>query len=290
MHAPAATPAADTIGEIQQHARAGAVAASPWIEGLGRFGYAAKGTVYLIVGGLAVEAALGQGGATTDQRGALAQIAAAPFGASLLVVMVVGLVGYALWKVALGLLDAEHHGSDPKGLAARAVSLLVGGVYAGLAYSALRIAMGDGGGKGSTQQTQDWTAWLLGQPLGPWLVGLVGLVVAGNGLLQFRRAFFTDICDEMDAGSISPSSQTAVKRLGMAGYAARGVAFLTIGGLLVVAATHRNPSEAQGLDGALATLASQPFGPYVLAIVAAGLAAYGIFALMEARYRRMVIA
>src|SRR3954471_10301238 len=99
MHAPATTPSAGTVAEIEQEARAGAIAASPWIEGLGRFGYAAKGTVYLIVGGLAVEAVLGQGGGTTDQPGALAQIGSAPFGKVLLAVMVAGLLGYALWKV-----------------------------------------------------------------------------------------------------------------------------------------------------------------------------------------------
>jgi hypothetical protein len=80
-----------------------------------------------------------------------------------------------------------------------------------------------------------------------------------------------------------------VIRTGQAGYAARGVAFAMIGGCLVAAAVHANPGEAQGLDGALATLAGQPFGPYMLGLVAAGLAAYGLFALAEARYRRMVI-
>src|SRR4051794_19014485 len=169
MHAPATVPSSGTIDEIEQQARAGAVAASPWIEGLGRFGYAAKGTVYLIVGGLAVQAALGQGGTTTDQPGALAQIASAPFGKVLLAVMVVGLLGYALWKVAVCVLDVDHKGSDAKGLLSRSVNLGVAGVYAGLAYSALRIAMGDGGVQGSTEKTQDWTAWLLSQPFGPWL-------------------------------------------------------------------------------------------------------------------------
>jgi len=199
--------------------------------------------------------------------------------------MVVGLLGYALWKVAVCVLDVDHKGSDAKGLLSRSVNLGVAGVYAGLAYSALRIAMGDGGVQGSTEKTQDWTAWLLSQPFGPWLVGLVGLLVIGNGLFQLWRALRSDICKELNCGG----SRTTVERLGRAGYAARGVAFLTIGGLLIVAATYRDPSQAQGLDGALATLASQPFGPYLLGLVAAGLAAFGIFALIEARYRRMVI-
>jgi hypothetical protein len=289
MHAPAAAPSAGTVDEIEQRAREGAVAASPWIEGLGRFGYAAKGVVYLIVGSLAVQAALGQGGTTTDQRGALAHIASAPFGRSLLVIMAVGLVGYAIWKAVVGLLDTERHGSELKGLLTRAVTIGVGLIYLGLAYSATRIAMGDGNVRGSSQQTQDWTAWLMGQAFGTWLVGLVGLMVIANGLFQLYRAVKTDLCKELNCGEMGSEGRAWVERVGRAGYGARGIAFLTIGGLLIVAAMHRNPGEAQGLDGALATLASQAFGPYILGLVAVGLAAYGIFALIEARYRVMVI-
>jgi hypothetical protein len=289
MHAPAATRSAGTVDELGQAAREGAVAASPWIEGLGRFGYAAKGLVYLIIGGLAAQAALGHGGTTTDQRGALAHIASAPFGRSLLVVMAVGLVGYAIWKAVVGILDTERHGSEMKGLGVRAISVGVGLVYAGLAYSAMRIAMGDGNVRGSSQQTQDWTAWLMGQTFGTWLVMLAGLVVIGNGLFQLYRAVRTDLCKDLNCGEMGIDGRTWIERIGRAGYGARGVAFLTIGGLLIVAAIDHNPSEAQGLDGALATLASQPFGPYLLGLVAIGLAAYGVFALVEARYRRMVV-
>jgi hypothetical protein len=290
MHAPAATPGHGFVDDVERRARGGAAAASPWIEGLGRFGYAAKGIVYLIVGGLAVQAALGEeGGTTTDQSGALGHVAAAPFGRSLLVVIAVGLVGYALWKLALGILDTEDKGSDWKALLTRAMNVGVGFIYGGLAFTALRIAMGDGNVQGSSQQTQDWTARLMNQPFGTWLVILGGLLVIGNGLFQMYRAVKTDLCEDLDCGEMSQNQQTWVERIGRAGYAARGVAFVTIGALLVAAALHHNPSEAQGLDGALATLASQPFGPYILLLVAAGLAAYGLYALVEARYRRMVV-
>jgi len=289
MHAPAATPDQGFVEDLERRARGGAVAASPWIEGLGRFGYAAKGLVYLIVGGLAVQAALGQGGGTTDQSGALGHVAAAPFGKSLLVVIAIGLVGYALWKMVVGILDTEHRGSEWKGLLTRAVDAAVGFVYLGLAYTALRIAMGDGNVQGSSQQTQDWTARLMSQPFGTWLVVLVGLVVIGNGLFQLFRAYKGGLCEKLDCGDMSQGQEAWFERIGRAGYAARGIAFMTIGGLLIAAGMHNNPSEAQGLDGALATLASQPFGPYILLVVAAGLAAYGMYALIEARYRRMVV-
>jgi hypothetical protein len=289
MHAPAATPGHGAVHEIEQQAREGAIAASPWIEGLGRFGYAAKGIVYLIVGGLALQAVLGRGGTTTDQQGALAHIAAAPFGRSLLVVIAVGLVGYALWKMVSGILDTERKGTEWKGLLTRVVYVGVGLLYLGLAYSALRIAMGDSNVQGSSQQTQDWTTWLMSQTFGTWLVIGAGLLVVGNGLFQLYRALKSDLCDQLDCGDLSPDQRAWVERIGRAGYGARGIAFFTIGGLLIVAAGHHDPGEAQGLDGALATLASQPFGPYVLGLVAAGLAAYGVYALIEARYRVMVV-
>jgi hypothetical protein len=278
--------AAENVGE---RIREGATDASPWLEGLGRFGYAAKGVVYLVIGGLAVQAALGHGGQTTDQQGALSRIAEAPFGRSLLVVVAVGLLGYALWQLVRAILDTDHQGTEPKGLAWRAVHAGVAVVYAGLALSAMRMAMGGGSGAGSTEQAQGWTAWLMDQPFGVWLVGLVGAAVVANGLFQFYRAFKSDLTDDLYLTDVGAEHRDWITRIGRAGYAARGVAFVMIGGFFIGAAMHHNPAEAQGLDGALATLANQPFGPYLLGLVAAGLAAYGVFALVEARYRRMVI-
>jgi hypothetical protein len=289
MHAPASRQSSDTLEELGAQAREGARSASPWIEGLGRFGYAAKGIVYLIVGGLALQAALGQGGQVTDQKGALTQIATYPFGKILLASLFVGLLGYALWRAAQGIFDTENHGSEPKGLALRALEGGVAIIYVGLAISALRIAMGASSGASSTEQTQGWTAWLMDHPFGIWLVGLGGAAVVVNGIVQILRAFSDKLTEKLDQHEMTPGQVTWVTRIGRAGYAARGIAFITIGGLLIGAAMHHNPGEAQGLDGALASLASQPFGPYLLILVTAGLAAYGIFALIEARYRRMVL-
>ncbi len=125
----------------------------------------------------------------------------------------------------------------------------------------MHIAMGDGGGRGSTQQTQDWTAWLMGQPLGPWLVGLVGTADRSEtACCSCYRAFAADICKKLRCGGLSTAAGRTVERLGRAGYAARGVAFVTIGALLIVAATHRNPRRGAGPGRGAATLASQPFG------------------------------
>jgi hypothetical protein len=289
MHAPAAGRSTGSLGDLGEQARAGAREASPWIEGLGRFGYAAKGTVYLLVGGLALAAAFGEGGRVTDQKGALATIAEYPFGKIVLASLFVGLLGYALWRAARAAFDTENEGTEVKGLLLRALDVGVAIIYVGLAISALRIAMGASSGRSSTEQTQGWTALLMDQPFGVWLVGLVGAAIVVNGIAQFLRAFSDKLTEKLDRGEMSPGQIEWVTRIGRAGYAARGVAFVTIGGLLIGAAMHHNPGEAQGLDGALATLAGQPFGPYLLMLVAAGLAAYGVFALIEARYRRMVL-
>jgi hypothetical protein len=282
-------PTPDAQGDVGARVREGVAEASPWIEGLGRFGYAAKGLVYLIIGGLAVQAALGLGGQTTDQRGALAHISGAPFGRVVLVVLTVGLLGYALWQAVRAALDTEQKGSGGKGLLARAIYAGVALVYVGLAYSALRIAMGMSSGQGSTEQTQGWTAWLLSQPLGAWLVGLAGAAFVANGLYQLYRAFKSRLTEDLKLTDVGGEDREWVTRVGQAGHAARGVAFAMIGTFLMGAAIRHDPEEARGLDGALATLAGQPFGPYLLLLVAAGLAAYGVFALVEARYRRVFI-
>jgi len=279
----------DTLDGIESHIREGATEASPWIEGLGRFGYAAKGIVYLIVGGLAVQAALGQGGQMTDQTGAISRIAEAPFGRTLLVVIAVGLLGYAIWQLVRAAFDTDHQGDEAKGLLMRALHAGVAVIYAMLAWSALRMAIGISSGQGGTEKAQGWTAWLMDQPFGVWLVGLVGAAIVVNGLYQFYRAFKSNLTDDLYLTDVGAEHREGITRIGRAGYTARGVAFVMIGGFLVGAAIHHDPSEAQGLDGALAALADQPFGPYLLGLVAAGLAAYGVFALVEARYRRMVI-
>lgn len=290
MQAPAAFPGKSSFDDIGDRISDGARASSPGIELLGRFGYAAKGAVYILIGTLAVQAALGQqGGQTTDQTGALTRIAEMPFGKVLLGLLVVGLLGYALWRVVQAAMDTEHKGTDAKGLLARTLYFGVGVIYFGLAMSAVKLLMGNGSSAGSSEKTQGWTAMLMEQPFGIWLVGLVGVAVFANGIAQLYKAWKSNLTEDLRLTDVGARHADLVTKIGRAGYSARGVAFMMIGGFLVGAAMNHNPSEAQGLDGILATLAAQPFGPYLLGAVAVGLAAYGVFALVEARYRRMVI-
>lgn len=252
------------------------------LEWLARWGYGARGVVYLIVGFLAVMAALGSGGQTTDTKGALQQLLTQPAGTFLLALVAVGLVGYSLWRTVQVFADTDRHGTSAKGLAIRTGLLISAVVHLGLAVFALSLIFdwGTGGGR----STQNWTATLMSMPLGRWLVAGVGLAIIAAGLAQiikgWRGAFEKYLY-------ITARNRLWITPISRAGLIARGVTFLIIGGFFIVAAWQTDPAEARGLDGALETLQAQPYGTWLLAIVAAGLVAFGLYSLIEARYRRI---
>ncbi len=249
---------------------------------LARSGYGARGVVYVIVGWLAVLAALGTG-AATDSKGALVTILQQPFGEVLLGLVAFGLLGYAVWRLVQAWLDTDRHGSDAKGLAVRSGLAVSAVTHLLLALFAVSLIFGwDAGGGGDG--ARDWTAWLLQQPFGRWLVGLIGAAVIGAGLahmIKGWRAHFEKYL-QMDRELLDKASP--VCRFGLI---ARGVVFLIIGGFLVIAAWRFSSGEVVGLKGALETLQQQPYGWILLGIVALGLFAFGIYSLIEARYRRI---
>lgn len=261
--------------------------AKRWLIGFGRFGFAAKGIVYTVIGVLAIQTALGVGGETAGSRGALAQIGQAPFGRILLMALAFGIAGYALWRYLQAFADTENKGSGAGGLAVRAGYFIIASLHVGLAASAFSLIAGlDEGGQ---DNTPGWTARLMAQPFGAWLVGLVGALVVGYAGAQFYRAWSLRFRKKLLLSEMSPTEDTWTCRIGRMGYAARGVAFGIVGVFLIVAAVQTDPDEARGLDGALAVLAQQPWGWAVLSAVAVGLIAYGLYMFVQARYRRMVI-
>jgi hypothetical protein len=258
-------------------------AARPWVEPLARFGYAARGVVYLLIGWLAVETALGARRHATDSHGALRYVAEKSI--PLLWLLAVGLLGYALWRLVQGALDTEGKGDDPKGLAKRAGMVGSGVIYSGLALAAARLAMGahDSGG----QAAQAWTARLMSIPFGRWLVAGVGIGVLIGGVMQIRRGWLGKLSDTLVQG-ISASQRQLALRAGKLGLIARGIVFLIIGGFLIEAAIRIDASRVRGLSGALETLARQSHGALLLGATALGLAAFGVYSLLLARYRRIV--
>jgi hypothetical protein len=264
-------------------------AARPWVKRLARFGYAAKGVVYVLIGSLAAYGAYMGKREQADSRGALTHLVRQPFGGVLLVVVAVGLAGYALWRLVQALRDTEEKGSDWKGLSIRFGYACIGFVYAGLSYSAVKLIFGHDAGKGSDEQSREWTATFFALPFGRLLVGLAGLGVIGFGLWQCYKAFTAKFRKKWKQHEMSEGARSVAIRAGQVGLTARGVVFGIIGIFLIQAALRARPEEARGLSGALRALEQQPHGPYVLGAVALGLVAYGLYMFVEARYRRMKI-
>lgn len=263
-------------------------ASSRWMTVLARFGYAMKGVVYLIIGWLAVQLAIGAGGKATDQKGALQTIAQQPFGKFLLIIVGIGLVGFAVWTVIQAWFDTERKGSNVKGIVGRLGYAVAGVSYAILAFAAFQLATGartSSATKSTTTTTQDVTAQLLTHSFGVALVVILGAVIIGVAFYMFAKAYTASFQRRLQLTGLSSQVRQGVIFLGRLGYAALGVIFSLVGLFLIVAAVQHNPHQARGLDGALVTLLQQPYGPLLLGIVALGLVAYGVYSFFEARYR-----
>ena len=229
--------------------------------------------------------AIGTMGNTGGSKSALAHLMNQPFGWVLVGALALGLLFFACWRLIESATDADGCGSDAKGLALRAAHGLSGVIYLGLAASAAAMALGYSSGSGSEgQATRDWTAWLMSQPFGRWLVAGVGLSVAGAGIAFAVKGFRGDVMDKL---SVPSGQRDWASALGRIGFAARGLVFIGIGGFLIVAAWQARSSAARGLGGALEALREQPYGSALLALTAGGLAAFGAFGLVQARYRRV---
>lgn len=258
--------------------------ADDWIDRIARFGFATKGVVYAVIGVLALRAAFSVGGGTEGTRGAILEIANQPFGRVLLALAAVGLLAYAVWRFIEAGVDPERVGSDAKGIAKRSGYVISGIVYLGLSIWACRIVLGLGSGGGDGDSQREWTARLMEQPFGVWLVGSVGIVIVGVGLHHFYRAYSSAFMRRYAAGAMDARQKRWARRIGRLGLSARGLTFCIIGGFLIHAAVQSDPSETRGLAGALQTLAEQPYGPWLLGFVAVGFVAYGVYCGSRARF------
>jgi hypothetical protein len=277
------------LGLVKDEADRISQSARGWIVPLARFGYAAKGVVYLIIGGLAALAAFTGGGKTTDSRGAFEEILSQSFGKLLLGAVAIGMAAYAIWRIVQAVQDTENKGSGAKGIARRVGYAAIGLIHIGLAYSAAQLILGSGGQSRGDAASKEWTATLLEQPFGQWLVGAVGLGFIAFAISQLYKAFTAKFREKLKTNEMDEKTETFAMRTGQAGLSARGVVFGIIGFFLIQAALHSNAGEARGLSGALRALEQQSYGQWVLGIVALGLVAYGFYMLVLARYRRMIL-
>jgi hypothetical protein len=261
------------------------VARSKHLERLARAGLVARGVVYGLIGILAIKVAIGSGGETTDQQGALKTIAGQPFGKVLLILVAIGLAGYALWRLVRA---AIGHGPETgEDDAKDRISGVVSGIaYAALCFTAVKILIGSSSSS-SSSKTEKATGGVLDWPLGRYLVIVAGLVVLGVAVDQALKGIKQKFREDAKTGEMSPRVDQAYTAVGVVGHLARAVVFALIGWFVIKAAIDYDPDKAVGLDQALAKLSSSAFGPVVLGIVAAGLIAFACYSVLDARYRRV---
>ena len=256
------------------------------MEKLARFGLVAQGISFGLVAVLAIELALGEGGKATDREGALQTIAHSGIGRVAVFVLAFGFGAYAVWRLAQVFLghDVEEKGGREK-WGKRLSSLGKAVIYGGLCWAALSIALVKHGGGGGKEQ--EATKGILGWPGGRWIVFAIAIAIAGAALWNLYRAVSGKYKDSLKKEQMSATELRWTTRIAFIGLMSRAVVFGLISWFFFKAAADYDAKKARGLDGALRKLANAPYGTVLLSIVAAGLFAYGVFCLIQARYREV---
>ena len=252
-----------------------------------RAGFAARGLTYAIIGALAIALAVGAGSgpAKPNQQGALALVAKAPLGHVVLVIVAIGLLAYALWKLIQGIFGYGPEGAGGTELKDRVANIAGGIVY--LVFCAVAVRILTGSSSNSSSAPRHAAAGVLGWPGGPVLVGIAGVVLIAIALYQIYGAIRGEFAEDAKTEQMDATRQDIYMAVGRTGQIARAATFAVVGYFVVRTAIAYQPREAVGIDGALARLHHQPFGPLILALVGAGLVAFALFSLMEAAYRRL---
>lgn len=265
----AAGAARGAAGDAERHASR--LERSRGMRAAARVGHVANGIVHLALGGIAVAVAVGAGGGSADQGGAMQALASTPAGVGALWAVAIAMLALAAFAVLEGI---ARRASDGAKALAKGIGKAI--AYGAVAVTGIRTALG--GGSDGDQQAQSATGALMAQPLGQVLVGVVGLGIVAIGVafvvLGVRRSFEEHIAPPA-------SARRAAVALGVAGYVAKGVAIVVVGTLFVAAAVALDPSQAGGLDDALKSLQQLPFGVVLLVAVGLGIGAYGVFCIVR---------
>ena len=259
---------------------------SPLMEILTRIGYGVRGLIYITMGILAVDVALGKGGALASPQGAIAAIGKQPAGLIFLWVVLLGLVSYALWGIVRAVYDPLDKGHDMKGLLARFGFLASAFGYAILVWPTYGYITGSSK-TASGSGTQKFIASIMAMPWGRWAIGILGLAVLAGGLYQIYLGFKSDFDRQFQTYALTREEVKVTTDVGRFGTAARGVVFAIVGALITLAAYQANPRQPVGMDTALATLMHQPYGIWLLGIIAVGLIAFGFYSMLGALWFRL---
>lgn len=258
---------------------------------LARMGYGARGVVYLMIGGLALLTAFGEGGRTTDSRGALMEIMQQPFGKVLLGILIVGLLGYSAWRFVQAIKDADNQGTGPKGLAIRTGLFISAVSHVVLAGWAAMVLAGEksgnsasGGGSSGGGGMQENGQAFLQTDLGQMVLGAAGLIVIGVGFAHIYKGWKARFERYMDIPGNQQSWARPTCRFGLI---SRGVVWCIVGWFLARSAWLAGNGDIKGIAEALDALRNAAYGPWLFTIVAAGLVAFGVYSVLEALYRRI---
>ena len=250
-----------------------------WVDPLMRVGYTARGIVYLLVGTLAFVAAL-DGGRAPNSKSALGTLLDEPFGKGLVALVAIGLVAYALWSFIDAALDLDDKGSQTKGVLGRVALVISGAVHLALAISVAPLALGRSGAQGG-DNTDHWTAVLMQQPFGRWLVAIVGIIAIAIGVEHFIKAHRGKYQDTLRYTPVTARMDPLLKL----GLAAHGLVVAMVGMFFLWAAWTEDPSRAGGMREALSTVRSADAGQILLAIVGIGLVGFAVYCFIVAAFR-----
>ena len=247
-----------------------------------RVGLAARAFVYLVIGWLAIQIALGHGRQQANQKGALADIAQHPYGVVLLCLLGAGFAAYAVWRLSEAAFGVA---GQAKKLGPRLQSLVRAVAYAILSITTFAFVAGRSR-QGQDQQQRTASAKLMHHDYGRWVVALAGLIVVAVGVGMIVEGATKKFTEQLRMGDLHGSTRSVVVRLGVVGTVARGIVFAIAGALAVDAAVTFDAAKSTGLDGALRTLADQPYGSWLLGALALGLIAFGLFGFAAARWAK----
>lgn len=249
---------------------------------IARVGFVGRGVVFLLLGVLTLWAAL-TGDRPVGTSGVMNIVLSEPAGRAFALAVAIGLLCFAALRIVEAIDDVHGYGGDWRGIAQRASLGCAGLFYIALGLAAASIVLGGGYAPDNDVAVRDWTAWALRVPLGEWLVGAAGVVIAAVGVglaaAGFGGRFKTRLMQWKEGSRF-------VMLLGAAGFVARSVVFVLIGCFLIFAAWESDPRQATGFGGALRALRHLPYGHVLLLAAAAGLLAFGLFGIAEARYGR----